>query len=371
MKIVHLLASPGPGGAESLVRDLAIEHVSSGHEVEVFFFSSAKDVGNSPDYEAVLLDTMNDAGVTSTILGHRTRTNALVGSSKLGKLLRMRGPDVLHIHLQYGLLLRLALSGRRMATVYTHHTDHLKFGVRTFGLLTSRVEHCIAISSTIEGLLRAHTRAPVTMIRNAVAARSPKRRRDGGLKLTVLSVGRLYPDKGYRTLIEAASMLGAKRPDLAKQIQFMIAGEGPQRAELEEAIQAAGLQGQVILLGLRQDVPDLIASAQLYLMTSRWEGLPISLIEAAQGGLPIIATNVGGCSEVVRHGVNGYLVPPENPDAIAEYLIELADKPETRKRMGKNSLLIAEEFSIVRAATEHLRVYEESLFSRRNSGYRE
>jgi len=131
-------------------------------------------------------------------------------------------------------------------------------------------------------------------------------------KRVCLTVARLHPQKGLDDLIDAV----ASGP-FGEDVSFVIAGEGPSRRVLEARIRDAGLEGRVILLGEREDVPDLLSRASLFVLPSRFEGLPTAIIEAMAAGRPVVATSVGGNAEVVADGDTGWLVPAGRPGNLA------------------------------------------------------
>jgi glycosyltransferase involved in cell wall biosynthesis len=96
-----------------------------------------------------------------------------------------------------------------------------------------------------------------------------------------------------------------------------------------------GLRDSVTLLGEREDVPDLLATSDVFVLSSRWEGLPRAIIEAMFAGLPVVATDVGGSAELVENGATGFVVEPRNPRALAEGLQKLLDDPMLRRKMGE------------------------------------
>ncbi|MBN1558195.1 MAG: glycosyltransferase, partial [Lentisphaerae bacterium] len=130
----------------------------------------------------------------------------------------------------------------------------------------------------------------------------------------LITVARLHPQKGHGTLIAAARGVCAEFPD----VRFVWVGDGPERARLEAAVHAAGLDSAVILLGVRMDIWDLLAAADVFVLPSFWEGLPNAVLEAMAAGLPVAASRVDGCAEAVEDGVTGILVEPGDPVALGE-----------------------------------------------------
>ncbi len=171
---------------------------------------------------------------------------------------------------------------------------------------------------------------------------------DGGCK--VVSVGRLTDQKDPVTLLRAWERI--QRPH-----RLVLVGDGPLRPRLE-AIVRDGVAGRVTILGARDDVPALLRTADVFVLASRWEGLPLAVIEAMMSGLPVVATAVGGVAEEVVDGETGLLVPPENPEALASALARLLDDPALRRRMGAAGQARAREhFTEERMLKETLEVY--------------
>jgi glycosyltransferase involved in cell wall biosynthesis len=366
MRVLHLLASRGAGGAEILVRDLAIELQGRNVEVGIAFISRAVELKASPKFEAGYQQLLKDASVQTFDLGHDCRRNPLMGALRLNAILRRFRPDILHVHLEYGLLYRLLLWPRKITTVYTHHIDHFRRGKATFRILSLTVDHVVAISRQAESLLRSVAGVRVTRIMNAARFRiqdssGPAEARFG---VQVLSVGGLHPQKNYQRLIRIVAGLLKQRPQLSGRVRFLIAGDGPERPLLERQIAQLGLGPVISLLGTRSDVHDLMGRSDLLLMTSDYEGLPITLLEALHAGLPIVATDVGGVSEVVDHGENGLLAPAADERALADHIFRLIDEPELRTGFGQRSLQMAQQFSIEESAERHLTLYRALLLSK-------
>lgn len=170
----------------------------------------------------------------------------------------------------------------------------------------------------------------------------------------LLSVGRLVYEKAYEVLIRAMDLVVREYPGVV----LAIAGSGVLRAELQRLIDELHLTGKIRLLGDRQDVADLMVNADIFVMPSRSEGMPMALLEAMGSGLPVIATQVGGLGEVVEDHSQGILVPAEDHQKLAKAILELLHDPALRKSMGRNARRRIEE----RYTTERMcRQYEKLI----------
>jgi glycosyltransferase involved in cell wall biosynthesis len=144
------------------------------------------------------------------------------------------------------------------------------------------------------------------------------------------TVGRLSSQKNPEDLLIAARRVIQRMPD----VRFLIVGDGPLRGRVEELTRAMGISGNVLLTGIRHDVPELMASLDVFVLSSLWEGLPRVIPQAMAAGKPVVCTNVGGNAEAVRHGVNGLLVHPKDPDALADAILQLLGNPGLARQMG-------------------------------------
>jgi glycosyltransferase involved in cell wall biosynthesis len=189
-------------------------------------------------------------------------------------------------------------------------------------------------------------------------------RRDLGITndaILLLSVGRLEPQKNQVDLLRAMNALGARLGGAL----LAIAGEGPLHDALSARIAELGLTGRCRLLGFRRDVPDLLAAADAFVLSSLWEGTPIVLLEAMAAGLPVVANRIMGNREVVADGETGYLVPPRRPDFLAEALCRLFADPAQARAMGlAGRLRLERQFTLARTLSRLEDVYDD-LLSRR------
>ena len=144
----------------------------------------------------------------------------------------------------------------------------------------------------------------------------------------VITVARLVEQKGHHDLLAAIPGVLHKRPHTL----FLWLGNGPLETELRQQINAQGLQDHVWVMGLRKDVSSFLRAADLLVMPSHFEGMPLALLEAMSGGVPIVATDVGGNSELIENEVHGRLVPPSDPAAMAQAIVDALANPEQRER---------------------------------------
>ncbi len=174
----------------------------------------------------------------------------------------------------------------------------------------------------------------------------------------VLTVGRLVPQKGYDILLEAIPDVLQQEP----QAHFLWAGQGPQQNELRTRIIALGVGDNVHLLGRRRDVPALMAAADLFVLPSRFEGFPLSVLEAMVAALPVVGTHVCGISEAVVDGATGRLVMAEQPAVLAAAIIETLTQPTLAAQWGRAGReLVYQRFSAERMARETSDIYQELI----------
>jgi glycosyltransferase involved in cell wall biosynthesis len=143
-------------------------------------------------------------------------------------------------------------------------------------------------------------------------------------------VARLVPIKRHDDFLDAAARLQTRWPDA----RFLIVGDGERRAPLEAAARRHGLADRVTFLGWRRDLDRIYADLDVVVLTSANEGSPVSLIEAMAAARPVVATRVGGVPDLVEHGVNGLLVPPGDPPAVADAITTLLADADRRRAMG-------------------------------------
>ena len=176
-------------------------------------------------------------------------------------------------------------------------------------------------------------------------------------------VASMTPAKSLDLFIRAARVIKDHCPDA----RFVMVGDGPLRPLLENQIRATGLEDSFLLLGWRRDVAEILPVFDVALLTSRWEGVPKFLIEASALGIPSVAFNIDGVSEVIQEGINGFLVGPANVPGLAEKALMILQDRALGEKMGSAGKSLVEEFSAERMVQLHETLYQE-LLERLQSG---
>jgi glycosyltransferase involved in cell wall biosynthesis len=141
----------------------------------------------------------------------------------------------------------------------------------------------------------------------------------------------------------------------------MMVGDGPLRNEVEQLARELGIADRLVLTGLRRDVPELMATFDLFALSSLWEGLPRVIPQAMATGLPVVATACDGSTEAVEEGVTGFLVTPGEPAQLAQRLDQLLADPDLANQMGERGLARAQEFDVQRMVAQIDELYRELL----------
>ncbi len=361
MKIAFVLGTSA-GGIGRHVKMLAAGCAARGMPVEVFGPAPTDRAFGFTSYEAA--PTAPDAPTSITFaavdIADRPRVLPdLRAIARLRRLIEVGQPDVLHAHgLRAGALTAIALafarrrSGVQAALVVTVHNAPPAGGLnstiyRVLELIVARnADSVLCVSPDLEHRMQA---AGARRVGQAVvpapavsllppptpAAAIPAgdvsaetRAAAGALprRPVVLAVGRLAAQKGFGTLIEAA----ARWRDLRPEPVLVIVGEGPLETDLKA--QAAALGLTVEFAGLRTDVPDLLASAAVFVLPSWWEGQPLVLQEAMRAGVPIVATQVGGTPALVGEDA-AVLIPPGDPERLADAVRAVLTDPALGARL--------------------------------------
>jgi len=264
----------------------------------------------------------------------------------------------------------LVITSRR--ALGKHQERHIV--LRPFDLLANRLSHRVTVNSRAvweDTVNRDHMDpAKLVLIYNGVdassfdSARASRRETREKLEIrpkekVIIAIGNLIPYKGHEELLLAAHEVLEEVP----QAVFLLVGE--ERGigwKLEKMAVELGISSRVKFVGLRQDIPQLLAASDVSVIASHEEGFSNVVLESMAAGLPVVATRVGGNSEAVIDAATGWLVPPRNPTAMAEKIIDLLNDPnkaESWGNMGRER--VKEDFSLEKMVEEHMRLYSSTM----------
>jgi len=376
------------GGAQIHVRDMTYRLLADSHRVSVLTGS-----------EGPLTDILHDAGVEVRILPHLVRPmnpfKDLLAILETRRALQDLKPDLLSSHTaKAGFVGRVAAWTLGIPSIFTVHGWQFAEGISPFqrlvveGLERFTAKICRKIISVSEYdrelALRRKVVPPEKMItihngmpdvpkelvrwlchneddsslplhkRESASLDAPTMRPLSPVRL--IMVARLQPQKDHPTLFRALAELTDRNWTLE------LVGDGPDREALQSLARELEVADRVIFSGQRLDVPQRLKDSDVFVLATRWEGFPRSILEAMRAGLPVVATDVGGCRESVVDGETGFLVPREDPVQLRDRLRLLIDSPELRVQMGqKGRKRFEENFTFEGMYERTVAVYREVL----------
>lgn len=368
MKIAFLITrSDDIGGAQIHVRDLSAALKAAGHEAVVLAGTNG-----------VLAEELQANGVPFHSLHHLAREVGPLQDarsfSEVRDSLREVQPDIISTHsTKAGFVGRIAGKTLGIPTLFTAHGWGFTDGRPPLQALAFwAIERATApwaarIITVCESDRAAALRARIASgdrlvtIHNAMPDIDPSlRARPDRSPARLVMVARLSHWKDQPSLLQALADL----QDLDWQLELV--GDGPLRGQLEALVQSLGLASRVTFAGFRRDVPRRLAAAQVFLLISKWEGFPRSILEAMRAGLPVVASDVGGVRESVLDGTTGFVIPRGDTARLRECLRRLIASPELRAGMGAAGRARYEEmFTFDRLVERTTKVYESVLERRK------
>lgn len=334
MNIHHVIDSLEVGGAERVVLDLARAQAGAGARVRIHCLSKG-----GPFAEAAR------AGGADVMVG--ASTGGFAGRAwRLARAFRSLKPDVVHCHNLAATVIAAPIamvSGARTILATRHGLvgpprpgNH----ERRFWAAVRACNYVVAVCEAAQQHLRrgaGNAAAKVVLIRNgaspAAGGRTATPGASRGVAFTVVCVARLNAIKGHRSLLQALALVRRDLPAVC----LVLVGDGPERAALEALTGELALAENVTFVGERLDPGHWLEKADLFVLASETEGLPVALIEAFAAGLPAVVTSVGGMPEMITRAGAGSVVPVADPRAMADAIVALASQPADLGRLGSRA----------------------------------
>ncbi len=376
LKILHVINSFDPGGNERFVLQL-LEHLNREK-----FPQQVCIPDRGKDMTLFLKDVCDRLGIKVDILKVRSNFDLTI-HFKLKKLMKAEKYDIVHTHLIFSQIWgRRAARAAGVPTIISSEQNPYPFKTRPpFSLIERRLskytKKILACSEKVKDHLIQNVGIDpekVITVHNSVDTSSffpMKESRQNQPELAKLreelgfsegdkvigTVGHLTPQKGHEYLFRA----GPKILESIPQARFLVVGKGYLKRKLENLARSLGISDEVVFAGLRQDIPLILNSLDLFVLPSLWEGFGIAIIEAMACAVPVIASNVGGIPEIVQHGENGILIAPKNPDEIVSAVIRVLKNKELADRLAENGMeTVKEKFEVEKMVRRVEQVYEES-----------
>ncbi len=367
MKVLYLITTADHGGAQVNLFDLA-----SGWPSDIESIIATGDRG-------FLTESAEAVGIETVILPNLVRPLHPIADvrayGEIRALIEQRKPDIVHCHSsKAGLLGRLAAQREHVPVVFTVHGWAFEDGISPFrravGLVAEHAarracknQHIITVADADRELaLRKKVMNPASMttIHNGIADSDLRADPAQSGEARIVMVARFSTQKDHQTLFKALA-------GVAEPFKLTLVGHGPGFEGAQAAARDAGLPSQVEFLGNRRDVPDILAESQIFVLSTNWEGFPISILEAMRAGLPVVASDVGGVAEAVIHDETGILTPARDTGMLSDALQMLLSDPELRGKFGSAGRRRFEDhFGKTQMLTKTRAVYENLIaFSKR------
>ncbi|MHA1335558.1 MAG: glycosyltransferase [Promethearchaeota archaeon] len=362
-KIAYFIDSLDSGGAEDIVIELCKKVKYYGIRPEIFHFGNQYILKQSQKYKI-------QNKIVPGFKYYKSFKSLPLFFILFKNFLIKNRIDLLHSHL-FG-----AVTGACIPTffakiphigtfhdIYTFEQKKIRiFMVWYAKLLNTRL---VTVSKNIKDYLIKVGKLPknsIQTIPNGIEVSKYKKllnvdyKKDIGINkddIVLISIGRLISLKGFDILIEAFSQIYNK-----SHLKLLIVGDGQHKNFLNNLINRKNLSESIKLLGFRNDIPQLLNLADCFILCSKSEGLSVSILEAMASGLPIIATNVGGNSELVKDGINGYLIEPNNSHILANKIMDLINDYDKLKKFGRASLyFVKKNYSLDRMVERYVDNY--------------
>lgn len=366
-RILHLISSSGFLGAENVVLELSKELTKLNHWVTIGILETRDN------RHMELAERAREAGVNVQLFPCQGRFDKRTITAVRDFIVREK-PSVLHSHGYKANFYFLLANRGRLPWIVTNHlwkrtNATLKIYAHLDSLVMRKADCIVAVSEQIANDMKQRGIAAdkVAIIENGVSLerfrignKDEMRKAFGfnGNEKVIGTVASLTPEKGHTYLIDAAREVIHKHPEA----RFLIIGDGPQRQSLEETTAHLGLSGKVIFTGSRKDIPEILSLLDAFVLPSFKEGLPMALLEAMAAKVPVIATKVGAVPKLIEDGVSGILIPPKDPQAIADAAIEvLSDEQGSLKMARKGFERVRDHYSSATMAQKYLALYNDLL----------
>lgn len=355
MKILQIIPNFDMGGAETMCEGLCGQLRELGNEVVAVSLY---------DCDTPITKRLTASGIRLVTLG-KHRGPDLGCMFRLRKLLVQEQPDVLHTHLHALKYTAAAAKNMGIPIIHTvHNVADKEAGPdkkRNGKLYKKGIAVPVSLSTEVQKSVMALyglSRKATPVILNGIDLSHCIPKQDFRLHspAQIIHVGRFYEQKNHTCMVEAMAML--KQAGVNATLKFV--GDGPLLTDIKKLVKSKGLEDVILFNGVSDRVFDLLHKADLFILPSKWEGLPMTVIEAMGTGIPVIASDVGGLSDMIITDHSGILIQPEAKE-LAEAIQKLLASEALRSHLGINARMEVTRFSAQTMAFKYQELYQEQL----------
>lgn len=381
IKVLHIITKFAVGGAQE-------NTIFTCSMLNKNLFDSSILCGTEKDEEGNLINAAKYKKIPLFFIPELVRrTNPvkdIIALIKIKKLIQMGKFDIVHTHSsKAGILGRIAARiAKTPVIIHTAHGwnfhDFMNAPQKNFIVLCERIAGKFTdkiILVTKEDIKKGlkegiENRDKYIVIRSGIDLEqfNPRNcnvelKRELGIKKeekVIGTVARLSPQKNIKDFVKIAHKVSGT----LKNTKFLVVGDGKERKSIEATIKEMHLEEKVYITGLRNDIPEIFSIFDVFVLTSLWEGLPRTVVEALACGVPVVANAVDGVKEIIRDGDNGYLVRPKDVDSAAKKVIQILSNRDTAERIRSKTMKGLEEFSIKKMVSSIAKLYTEFVWTK-------
>lgn len=336
-RIIFFIGTLGEGGAQRVISILAKAMTDSGRSVKILLYK-----------EQQLFYSVDDRVEIDYVIRETQTSNIVKNLLYIRRYFHLNADRIFSFLAPFNILAIIAHIGLKNTLVVADRNDPRKVPanvvlrkIRDFlyrfanGVVLQTRSNQAYFSKTVQKKSIVICNPVDLGEKQGLALRSKKGK-------TIVSIGRLMPQKNQQLLIRAFADMHREYPEY----QLVIYGEGPERENLEKLAEELGVSEWVSMPGNKKNIFDYIASAEMFVLSSNYEGMPNALIEAMCLGLPVVSTKVSGAIDLIRHDENGLLAECGSQEQLKQMMIKIASDAQLRKSYGENAVQINEQLSL-------------------------
>lgn len=341
IRVLHVIPNFGVGGAEKLVL-----HLMEKMNKDIFDIAA---LSLYPSSNTIYDEIISQKNFKVFYLNKKLGADFSM-FPKILKIFKLYNPFIVHTHLY---VLRYTLFPFLLARipigVHTIHSipdKECEFAARFIQWAAFKFTKIIPISITPQISKKVKNTYCINspVIFNGIPTEEFSSCRSNNIansskEIILLHIGRFHPAKNHNLLVKAF-LLASKE---VENLTLWLIGDGPLKNKIQKLVYSLELQNKIQFLGIKKNINELLSKADIFVLSSKWEALPLSLIEAMAAGKAIISTAVGGIVDIIKNYENGILLPPDNYVELAKKIVELVKNPELRKKLGENAKQFAEK----------------------------